>query len=269
LGQSAYKITDHYSDYSSFTEALIGFNQLARQNGFTAGLQVSKDTVAGALSGLWMDKALFGHALAALFCQQAEQRDHFQELYERFWLEKGSRVESRTTYRNQKSIRKKGRSAAVMTGTGKNETDDGEKHEAKDTSGANSRATLKETDFSRLNPTQSEELDEIADKLVREMSLRIKRKKKSAKRGTVNLGKTIRANLQYGGNILQLVHGKRKKEKYSLIVFLDVSGSMDKYSYYLLKFLWSLRAHFKNIEVFSLGKCFCHCRPLVEWNQDR
>ena len=33
-------------------------------------------------------------------------------------------------------------------------------------------------------------------------------------------------------------------------MLLDVSGSMDKYSFYLLKFIWTLRKHFQHIEVF-------------------
>ena len=34
---------------------------------------------------------------------------------------------------------------------------------------------------------------------------------------------------------------------------LDVSGSMDKYSFYLLKFLWALKSNFTNIEVFAFS----------------
>jgi uncharacterized protein with von Willebrand factor type A (vWA) domain len=35
-----------------------------------------------------------------------------------------------------------------------------------------------------------------------------------------------------------------------LVILLDVSGSMDKYSFFLLKFVWSLKSHLKNIEAF-------------------
>jgi uncharacterized protein with von Willebrand factor type A (vWA) domain len=42
----------------------------------------------------------------------------------------------------------------------------------------------------------------------------------------------------------------RKPRKHRLIVFLDVSGSMDKYSYFLLRFIWSLRTHFESVEAF-------------------
>ena len=109
------------------------------------------------------------------------------------------------------------------------------------------------TDFSKLTYTQSEELDEIADQLVREMNLRIKRKRKKAKSGKVDLRNSFRKNLQYGGNIIDLQHNQKKKERLRLLILLDVSGSMDKYSYFLLKFLWSLRSHFRQIEAFSFS----------------
>lgn len=35
-----------------------------------------------------------------------------------------------------------------------------------------------------------------------------------------------------------------------MILLLDVSGSMDKYSFFLLKFIWSLKSNLKNIEAF-------------------
>ncbi len=243
---------DHYTDYSSFTEALIGFNQVARDYGFKVGLQCSQDSISTALAGLWMEKDLFEYALAALFCQAEEEKERFSMVFKRFWLEKGSRVQSISTYKNQKKIIKNARSVAVMMGIGKSDKT-GDVEEGKNTSGANAKDVLKSTDFSQLNPKQSELLDDLSEQLVKEMSLRIRRKKKKARKGQINLGQSIRKNLQHGGTIIQLFKNRKKKEKYRLLILLDVSGSMDKYSYYLLKFLWTLRAHFKNIEVFAFS----------------
>lgn len=243
---------DHYTDYSSFTEALVGFNQIVRSQGFKIGLQCSKESIETALHGLWLDKQLFEYAMTAICCQSAEEKPYFSLLFKRFWLEKGTRIKSISSYKNQKNIIKQSQSTAVMTKLGKSD-EVGELEEGKNTSGANAKDTLKSTDFSKLNPEQSELLDEIADQLVKEMSLRIKRKKVKSKKGTINLEKSLRKNIQNGGNIIQLFRTKQKREKYRLLVLLDASGSMDKYSYFLLKFLWSLRTHFKQIEVFAFS----------------
>ena len=243
---------DHYTDYTSFTEALVGFNQIIRSQGFKIGLQCSKESIEASLYGLWLDKQLFEYALTAICCQTFEEKQAFSILFKRFWLEKGTRLTSTSTYKNQKNIVKKNQNVAVMTQLGKSNAS-GEIEEGKNTSGANAKDTLKSTDFSKLDPTQSELLEEIADQLVKEMSTRIKRKKIKSKKGVINLEKSLRKNVQNGGNIIQLFRSKQKREKFSLLVLLDVSGSMDKYSYFLLKFLWSLRAHFKHIEVFAFS----------------
>jgi uncharacterized protein with von Willebrand factor type A (vWA) domain len=127
------------------------------------------------------------------------------------------------------------------------------KEEAKNTSGANLAETIKSTDFSKLSVMQNQMLDELSEKLLREMSLRLKRKKKKAIKGSVDIAHSIRKNIQKGGNIIDLVRKDRKKDKYRLVILLDVSGSMDKYSFYLLKFIWTLRSHFAQIEAFAFS----------------
>jgi len=243
---------DHYTDYSSFTEALVGFAQEARKVGLSVGIQSSKDTLASALEGIWFDKELFEYALAAIYCSDQDDRKLFKTTYKRYWLQKGSRVVDNQSYKNKRSIHKSPNNTAVMTGTGRSD-EANEFAESKTTSGANSKETLKKTDFAKLNATQEELLDELSEKLVSEMSLRLKRRKKKSNKGVINIGRSIRRNIQNGGNMIELERTFPKREKYKLLILLDVSGSMDKYSFYLLKFLWSLKNHFKHIEAFAFS----------------
>lgn len=243
---------DHYTDYPSFTEALVGFVREARQYGFSTGISCTQDTVATALQGIWWDLEQFEFALAALFCKEKEERALFQQIFHRFWKPKGSRVRQKTNYHNHKKIHKQSQSVAVMVGTGNSQVSE-ETEESKTTSGANARETLKRTDFAKLTLEESSLLDELAEKLIREMSLRIRRKRKNARKGTIDLSASIRRNIQRGGTLITLSRAARKRQQYRLLVLLDVSGSMDKYSFYLLKFLWALKSHFKHIEAFAFS----------------
>ena len=72
--------------------------------------------------------------------------------------------------------------------------------------------------------------------------------------------------MKNGGNFLELIKKNRKKYKLKLIVLLDVSGSMDKYSYYLLKFIWSLKTNFKNIETFIFSTSLMRITDLIDVN---
>lgn len=243
---------DHYTHYNSFSESLVGFSQVAREAGFKAGLQCSQDAVLTTLSGIWLDRDLFEYALAALYCHAEEERLAFTNIYRRFWRQKGTRIVDKRAQKNKKKITKAPNSIAVMLGQGESETDE-HSDDSKTTTGANNSETVKKTDFTKLSASETRFLDELSEKLIREMSLRIKRKKKKGKKGSVDLGRSIRKNIQNGGTIIRLVKTKKKKEKFRLLILLDVSGSMDKYSFYLLKFLWSLRNHFKQIEAFAFS----------------
>ena len=245
-------MSQHYTQFPSFSEAFIGFVQEARNRGFQSGIQCTKDTFESALFGLWPDKALFEYALTSLFCQEEEERVAFKKIYARFWKQKGTVIRDQRTNKNKNNIVTNQSSTAVMLGTGKSgNTEEGE--EAKTTTGANTKETLKRTDFAHLTKHQSGLLDELSEKLVKEMSQRLKRRKKKANKGQIDIANSIRNNIQNGGNILKLTKKNKKQDKYRLLILLDVSGSMDKYSFYLLKFLWALRSNFKQIEVFTFS----------------
>ncbi len=242
----------HYTDYPSFSEALVGFVQEARQQGFRTGIQCSKDTVQTALAKLWLDRDIFEYALAAIMVQEQDDRVFFATIFKRFWRLRGSMVTDSRNYRNKKTVSKNTKNTVVMLGEGKS-SNSGEMEEAKTTSGASLQESIKNTDFRKLTLTESQVLDELSEKLIREMSLRLKRRRKVAKRGQVDIAQSIRRNLQRGGTVIDLAHVAPKREKFRLLILLDISGSMDKYSFYLLKFLWALRNHFAQIEAFAFS----------------
>jgi len=66
----------------------------------------------------------------------------------------------------------------------------------------------------------------------------------------VNLRRTIRGSIPYGGDPIELSYKGRKRRKPGLVVLLDVSGSMDQYSFFLLKFVYALQKNFKRVESF-------------------
>ncbi|MBK8042443.1 MAG: hypothetical protein IPK21_07125 [Haliscomenobacter sp.] len=95
---------DHYTDYSSFTGALIGFVQQARSHGFPAGIQCSCDAVATALHGIWWDLEQFEFALAALFLHGQRGTGAVPGRFDRFWKPKGSRVRQKTEYKTKSAF---------------------------------------------------------------------------------------------------------------------------------------------------------------------
>ena len=239
----------HVSSYASITEAVIGFAHLLRQEGWTVGVQETQDALVAASNGTLDKPDTFKYALKAIFCINKEESERFEPFFERFWGKRKGAVKSRITYKNQSNIQRKSPGSLVWMGQGKNEEESRE--EGKNVSGANKIERLRQTDFSKVEEMDSELLEELALQLWKQMSLRMKRRlKASARQGKIDLRQTIRASIRFGGDPLDLRRRRRIPRRQRLAILLDVSGSMDKYSFFLLRFIWTLRAHFEQVEAF-------------------
>lgn len=62
--------------------------------------------------------------------------------------------------------------------------------------------------------------------------------------------RTLRRNLRYGGEILDLARRRRKMQRRPLVVLCDISGSMERYSRILLQFLYIVAARVERVETF-------------------
>jgi uncharacterized protein len=86
---------------------------------------------------------------------------------------------------------------------------------------------------------------------LRQMSLRLSRRLKSMSlRGPVNLRRTIRRSISRGGEPVYLSRKGRRLQRARLVILLDVSGSMNAYSVFLLRFAYALQKHFKRVHTF-------------------
>jgi uncharacterized protein with von Willebrand factor type A (vWA) domain len=235
----------------SLSESIVGFAQFAREHGLNIGIQETQDALVAAGLGILPERQPFRHMLRSLFCTSPEEILVFDQLFSLYWNTNPIDLEQRKGEVSiQGSVNKKTNASLVMLGKG-NARLMAEEEEAKHTSGANEAERLKKTDLSLLTAIEAEQLEEIARKLCRQMAVRMRRRMKSdTKAGRLFLRKTIHSSISTGGEPFRLYYRARKPRKQRLIVFLDVSGSMDKYSLFLLRFICALRDHFRQLEAF-------------------
>jgi uncharacterized protein len=233
----------------SIAESIVAFAQFARSHGFNVGIQETQDALNCAKQNLITDKAGFKYALKAIFCTSPEERKIFEKLFILYWDTNPLDLdEPKNKTSLQGSINKKTNASLVMLGQGKTKDP---QEEGKNFSGANETERLKKTDLASLNEMDEEVLEEIAKKMFRQMTLRLRRRMKQNRvKGQINLRRTIRRSISYGGEPIELFRRAQKPKKQRLLVFLDVSGSMDKYSYFLLRFIYALRENFRQMEAF-------------------
>ncbi len=243
--------TTHYTNYDSINEAVVGFNDYCRTSSeLGIGINHSKEALIAASQGFINDRQSFRYGLRSLYCTCQEEYPVFDKLFDIYWRKKKHTYSPTTRKKGSSNITKKSKGSVVMMGFGDTEKDEDQKEDARNVTGANRMESLKYTDFSKVSSIDNDLLDELVEKLLRQMNQRLKRRLSTSRDGRIDLRRTIRKNLSHGDDFVNLVKKNRRLEKYRLNILLDVSGSMDKYSFYLLKFIWSLKSNFRQIEAF-------------------
>lgn len=239
----------HYTFHENLKESIIGFAQYARMQGLNIGIQETQEALLAAQYGLIGNLDSFKYSLKAIFCSSEEDGATFDFIFNQYWKERIGEAKGKTTFKNQSNLHKKSPSSIVLMGSGNGKAKTEE--DSKNVTGANQDERLRKTDFSKVSEIDSAYLEELAEKLWKQMSLRLKRKVKTNQtKGRIDLRNTIRSNISKGGELIDLKKKSRKNRKHRLVILLDVSGSMDKYSFFLLRFVCALRTHFEHIEAF-------------------
>ncbi len=79
--------------------------------------------------------------------------------------------------------------------------------------------------------------------------------------------RTFQRSVSTGGMPLKLYRSRRKPKPFSIVIFVDVSGSMDLYSLFFTRFVHALTAHFARTEAFifhtQLVQITRHSKPPI------
>lgn len=251
----------NFKEEKDVSSAVLGFSKFLRSQDFLVGYDASMEAMKVIDFGALEDKELLKNALRPIFCGSFEDKERFDSLFDAYWKLQILKFKNKTTFHNQQRTNQI--ATAVMLGFGDGTSEEDE--EAKTTSGGNSEERLRTTDFSKVSTIEGDELDELARRLWKEMSLRLKKRfRYSQNKGAIDIRKSIRSNASNGFELIDLIRKNKKPQKHKLILILDVSGSMDKYSFYLLRFMWCLKNHFRAIECFIFSTRIMRITELMD-----
>ncbi|NLZ93885.1 MAG: VWA domain-containing protein [Firmicutes bacterium] len=127
-------------------------------------------------------------------------------------------------------------------------------------------AEIGNTDYGRTDSLLAEDMQNIPDKdlprarvlirkLARQMVARIARRyRQSRKQKKLDLRKSIRHNLRYGGSMFTLRYRSRRVQKPKILLLCDVSGSMARYASFVLQFIYGIHDVVADIESFVFAE---------------
>jgi len=103
----------------------------------------------------------------------------------------------------------------------------------------------------QLTPQEVKEMREIIKRFGQKLKNRISLRKKRVKHGGIDIKRTFRTNLQYGGVPFKLFFKTKKIDRPQLIVMVDVSRSVNQYSRFMLLLTYSLQSLFSKVRTFA------------------
>jgi len=115
--------------------------------------------------------------------------------------------------------------------------------------------------FGRFEEAELREVDAWIDRLVVTLSTRRSRRLESGgRRGAIDLRRTLRAAIRSDGELIRLARRRRRLDPPRLVVLCDVSGSMERYSRFLMRFLLAC-GRTEEIETFAFSTRLTHLTP--------
>jgi uncharacterized protein with von Willebrand factor type A (vWA) domain len=113
---------------------------------------------------------------------------------------------------------------------------------------------LSRKDFGKMSETELAQVQRLITSMARQMATALSRRKKArTKSHAIDLGRTMRQSLRYGGEVIDLKRRGPKVGKTKMVVLCDISGSMDVYTKFMLQFLYGVHNGLRGVEtlVFS------------------
>jgi len=110
---------------------------------------------------------------------------------------------------------------------------------------------LGQRDFASFGPDELPEIRRALVLVARRLATRASRRYRAGRRGhSIDLRRSFRRNIQYGGSIVEFARRRRKIRKQRLVLICDVSRSMEVYSRFVLQFVYALHDVLGHVESF-------------------
>jgi uncharacterized protein len=226
----------------------------------SAGMLVTPDEAVDGLRALERidmgDRHEFYLTLRSVFTSRAEDLATFDHVFGEFWRYIPTAPDDETD-ESAESDPEDGPEGPEMESDGPSDVTLEDWNEAESSEdeqevpGYSAEAILRGKDFSAFQSDELEQIVRLTAKLARKMAMRLSRRQKQTHRGhLIDLRRSMRRNVKYGGDPIELARKRRKIAKTKLVLLCDVSGSMDIYSRFLLQFIYAVQHTFADVESF-------------------
>ncbi|MGZ7077985.1 MAG: vWA domain-containing protein [Thermoanaerobaculia bacterium] len=246
------------------------------------GLDVNPGRMIDLVTALEMinvgSRSDFYFAARGLLVHRREDIALFDEAFEVFWRSRGRQLTSmdlralgeKRRHRRPKVVAPPLHEPAATSST-ESMGDDSEPPLIQATLTYSEREVLRHKDFGDLSDSELQAVHQLMSEIIWRVHERRTRRLRPGRGRLLDLRRTVRRNLRYGGEILDWAEREPKTKPRPLVIVADVSGSMERYTRLLLLFTYGLaKALEQKVEAFVFSTRLTRItRQLKERNLDR
>lgn len=108
-----------------------------------------------------------------------------------------------------------------------------------------------DADFLRISENELAELRRSSQRLARVLASRLAARRRRARRGEIDLRKTLRRSMSTGGVPIDLASRKPRPGRPDLVLLCDISGSVAGFSSFTMLLVNALREQFSRVRIFA------------------
>ncbi len=238
----------------SLLHNLMLFAEVLRRLGLDVGSGNVLDLVRATEYAPVGRKQDFHQAARCLLVHRKQDIPIFDEAFQVFWR----RPASRQSTRDLRSLGEDRRFRQPQAGPPRAGDADDAETGGPDQSGVqvdltrtySSREVLREKDFADFTPAEIHDARRMMQELSWNLGRQRTRRLVPGYGNALDLRKTLRHSLKFGGEPLELARLRHKDKVRQLVLICDVSGSMERYTRMLLHFIHSLSGSLDHVEAF-------------------
>ena len=248
-------VVSNQNGHGHILRSLLLFGEVLRKMGLDVGSGNMLDMVRAIEYAPFGRKQDFRQAARCILVHRKQDLPLFDEAFEVFWR----RPATRQIDRDIKSLGEERRYrrpevGPPPAGSELGSTDAGEGGAPGDSIDLSrtysAREVLRAKDFADFTSSEISDARRMMSELYWDLGKRRTRRLRPGNGASMDLRRTLRRNIQYGGEFLELATQERKDRVRPLVLICDVSGSMERYTRMLLHFIHSVARGPQQIEAF-------------------
>ena len=246
----------------ALSEVIVAFCRFLRDQGFI----ITPIDQAEALQALLIVNPFYAkhemmHCLKASIVKRKRDLDRFDDLFYQFIHEQEKAQNSKLQHKQKAKPKTKQQPSLESIKSwllGNHQTDE------VDMARFSPNEILLKKEFVNISEEELAEMEALIEMIAKTIARQWKRRYFSERKGNFDLRNTIRASLSKGGEILKISKKNRKKNRMKLLLFCDVSRSMDLYSRFFIQFIYAFQRYYKRIETFAFSTSLHRITKVLE-----